>query len=188
MFLAVNNLIFLERMKEIEIESRQLDEFKLRTQAFGNFDEWIKFNVQGTIFLSSRKVFSVLPICFFTTMLSEAPSGEDKCYLINRDKLLFDVILEYLNGGNASEKIRKIENLDLLQAEADFYGIGNETKFQKLVKDERDSRWTIEPTINGKLEDNGLTLVKTGIVIIIIFALCLYYHIFFQRIMGVMRA
>lgn len=106
-------------------------------------DEWIKLNVGGTTFLTTRTTLSKDPKSFLFRLIQDEPDlntdkDEDGAYLIDRDATYFGPVLNYLRHG------RLVINKDLAEEgvleEAEFYNI---TDLIKLVKErirERDAK------------------------------------------------
>uniref|UniRef100_UPI00398E8F5D BTB/POZ domain-containing protein KCTD5a isoform X2 n=1 Tax=Pristiophorus japonicus TaxID=55135 RepID=UPI00398E8F5D len=105
--------------------------------------KWVRLNVGGTRFLSTRQTLSRDPRSFLYR-LCQAPAALDSdkdetgAYLIDRDPTYFGPVLNYLRHG------KLVINKDLAEEgvleEAEFYNI---TSLIKLVKDrirERDSK------------------------------------------------
>ncbi|MCL4128383.1 UNVERIFIED_CONTAM: hypothetical protein GTU68_001310 [Idotea baltica] len=114
---------------------------------------WVKLNVGGTYFLTTRTTLCRDPNSFLCRLIREDPDPElvlqtDKdetgAYLIDRDPTYFGPVLNFLRHG------KLVINKDLAEEgvleEAEFYNI---TELIKLVKDRishRDSR----PSQSGK--------------------------------------
>ena len=152
--------VFTEKEAKIVAEGKLIEEFKWKVKSFGNFSDIVKFNVGGKIFTTSRNVFATLPMCFFTVLLAESPNDNDGCYYVDRDADLFECILDFLSGTDISKRLQDTKDLEKIEEEAKFYGIGE--AMQKIIERERSNRWTIAPTLNGTLSPDGLTLKKTG--------------------------
>lgn len=109
----------------------------------GRRDEWIKLNVGGTTFMTTRTTLSKDPKSFLYRLIQDEPDlntdkDENGAYLIDRDATFFGPILNYLRHG------KLVINKDLAEEgvleEAEFYNI---TDLIKLVKDkirERDAK------------------------------------------------
>lgn len=98
-------------------------------------NEWVKLNVGGTTFLTTRTTLGRDPKSFLFRLIQEEPDlNTDKdgsgAYLIDRDPTYFGPVLNYLRHG------KLVINRDLAEEgvleEAEFYNI---TELIKLVKD-----------------------------------------------------
>ncbi|CEF69157.1 SH3KBP1-binding protein 1 [Strongyloides ratti] len=83
----------------------------------------IRLNVGGTVFVTSRTTLTWLPDTFFTSLLSgriDSVKDKDGSIFIDRDPLLFRIILNYLRTKHV-----EIENVDMsaLKHEALYYNI-----------------------------------------------------------------
>uniref|UniRef100_A0A0K0FVV6 SH3KBP1-binding protein 1 (inferred by orthology to a human protein) n=1 Tax=Strongyloides venezuelensis TaxID=75913 RepID=A0A0K0FVV6_STRVS len=83
----------------------------------------IRLNVGGTVFVTSKTTLTWLPDTFFTSLLSgriDSVKDNDGSIFIDRDPLLFRIILNYLRTKHVD-----IENVDLssLKHEALYYNI-----------------------------------------------------------------
>uniref|UniRef100_A0A0N4ZK58 BTB domain-containing protein n=1 Tax=Parastrongyloides trichosuri TaxID=131310 RepID=A0A0N4ZK58_PARTI len=83
----------------------------------------IRLNVGGTVFVTSRTTLTWLPDTFFTALLSgriDSVRDNDNSIFIDRDPLLFRIILNYLRTKHV-----EIENVDInaLKHEASYYNI-----------------------------------------------------------------
>lgn len=106
-------------------------------------DEWIKLNVGGTTFMTTRTTLSKDAKSFLYRLIQDEPDlntdkDENGAYLIDRDATYFGPVLNYLRHG------KLVINKDLAEEgvleEAEFYNI---TDLIKLVKDkirERDAK------------------------------------------------
>uniref|UniRef100_A0A4W3IND6 3-phosphoinositide dependent protein kinase 1b n=1 Tax=Callorhinchus milii TaxID=7868 RepID=A0A4W3IND6_CALMI len=111
-------------------------------------DKWVRLNVGGTRFLSTRQTLGRDPRSFLYRLCQAQPDldsdkDETGAYLIDRDPTYFGPVLNYLRHG------KLVINKDLAEEgvleEAEFYNI---TSLIKLVKDrirERDSKTTQIP-------------------------------------------
>ncbi|XP_060562163.1 BTB/POZ domain-containing protein KCTD5-like [Ruditapes philippinarum] len=109
----------------------------------GRRSEWIKLNVGGTVFMTTRTTLSKDSNSFLFRLIQDEPDlNTDKdnngAYLIDRDGTYFGPVLNYLRHG------KLVYNKDLAEEgileEAEFYNI---TDLIKLVKEkirERDAK------------------------------------------------
>ncbi|XP_046351943.1 BTB/POZ domain-containing protein KCTD5-like [Haliotis rubra] len=107
--------------------------------------EWVRLNVGGTIFMTTRTTLCRDPKSFLYRLVQEDPDlglntdkDEEGAYLIDRDPTYFGPVLNYLRHG------KLVINKDLAEEgvleEAEFYNI---TDLIKLAKDkirERDAK------------------------------------------------
>ncbi|XP_013402846.1 BTB/POZ domain-containing protein KCTD5 [Lingula anatina] len=106
-------------------------------------NSWIKLNVGGTVFMTTRTTLCRDPKSFLFRLIQDDPDlntdkDDEGAYLIDRDPTYFGPVLNYLRHG------RLVMNKDLAEEgvleEAEFYNI---TELIKLVKDkirERDAK------------------------------------------------
>ncbi|VDI43059.1 Hypothetical predicted protein, partial [Mytilus galloprovincialis] len=109
----------------------------------GRISEWVKLNVGGTTFMSTRTTLCRDPKSFLYRLVQEEPDlntdkDENGAFLIDRDPTYFGPVLNYLRHG------KLVINKDLAEEgvleEAEFYNI---TELIKLVKEklkERDAK------------------------------------------------
>ncbi|XP_053382402.1 BTB/POZ domain-containing protein KCTD5-like [Mercenaria mercenaria] len=109
----------------------------------GRRNEWIKLNVGGTVFMTTRTTLSKDPNSFLFRLIQDEPDlntdkDENGAYLIDRDATYFGPVLNYLRHG------KLVYNKDLAEEgileEAEFYNI---TILIKLIKEkirERDAK------------------------------------------------
>ncbi|XP_046522189.1 BTB/POZ domain-containing protein KCTD5 isoform X1 [Equus quagga] len=114
----------------------------------GSVSKWVRLNVGGTYFLTTRQTLCRDPKSFLYRLCQADPDldsdkDETGAYLIDRDPTYFGPVLNYLRHG------KLVINKDLAEEgvleEAEFYNI---TSLIKLVKDkirERDSRTSQVP-------------------------------------------
>uniref|UniRef100_A0A8D1KLR0 BTB domain-containing protein n=1 Tax=Sus scrofa TaxID=9823 RepID=A0A8D1KLR0_PIG len=114
----------------------------------GNVSKWVRLNVGGTYFLTTRQTLCRDPKSFLYRLCQADPDldsdkDETGAYLIDRDPTYFGPVLNYLRHG------KLVINKDLAEEgvleEAEFYNI---TSLIKLVKDkirERDSKTSQVP-------------------------------------------
>ncbi|KAF6124948.1 potassium channel tetramerization domain containing 5 [Phyllostomus discolor] len=118
------------------------------SQRPGNVSKWVRLNVGGTYFLTTRQTLCRDPKSFLYRLCQADPDldsdkDETGAYLIDRDPTYFGPVLNYLRHG------KLVINKDLAEEgvleEAEFYNI---TSLIKLVKDkirERDSKTSQVP-------------------------------------------
>ncbi|XP_040110503.1 BTB/POZ domain-containing protein KCTD5 isoform X1 [Ovis aries] len=114
----------------------------------GSVSKWVRLNVGGTYFLTTRQTLCRDPKSFLYRLCQADPDldsdkDETGAYLIDRDPTYFGPVLNYLRHG------KLVINKDLAEEgvleEAEFYNI---TSLIKLVKDkirERDSKTSQAP-------------------------------------------
>ncbi|KAM4025705.1 BTB/POZ domain-containing protein KCTD5 isoform 1-T1 [Anomaloglossus baeobatrachus] len=114
----------------------------------GGVSKWVRLNVGGTCFLTTRQTLCRDPKSFLYRLCQADPDldsdkDETGAYLIDRDPTYFGPVLNYLRHG------KLVINKDLAEEgvleEAEFYNI---TSLIKLVKDrirERDSKTSQVP-------------------------------------------
>ncbi|XP_075421654.1 BTB/POZ domain-containing protein KCTD5 isoform X2 [Ascaphus truei] len=114
----------------------------------GSVSKWVRLNVGGTCFLTTRQTLCRDPKSFLYRLCQADPDldsdkDETGAYLIDRDPTYFGPVLNYLRHG------KLVINRDLAEEgvleEAEFYNI---TSLIKLVKDrirERDSKTSQVP-------------------------------------------
>ncbi|XP_019575284.2 BTB/POZ domain-containing protein KCTD5 [Rhinolophus sinicus] len=114
----------------------------------GSVSKWVRLNVGGTYFLTTRQTLCRDPKSFLYRLCQADPDldsdkDETGAYLIDRDPTYFGPVLNYLRHG------KLVINKDLAEEgvleEAEFYNI---TSLIKLVKDkirERDSKTSQVP-------------------------------------------
>ncbi|XP_017895853.1 PREDICTED: BTB/POZ domain-containing protein KCTD5 isoform X2 [Capra hircus] len=114
----------------------------------GSVSKWVRLNVGGTYFLTTRQTLCRDPKSFLYRLCQADPDldsdkDETGAYLIDRDPTYFGPVLNYLRHG------KLVINKDLAEEgvleEAEFYNI---TSLIKLVKDkirERDSKASQAP-------------------------------------------
>ncbi|TKC51451.1 hypothetical protein EI555_019989 [Monodon monoceros] len=114
----------------------------------GSVSKWVRLNVGGTYFLTTRQTLCRDPKSFLYRLCQADPDldsdkDETGAYLIDRDPTYFGPVLNYLRHG------KLVINKDIAEEgvleEAEFYNI---TSLIKLVKDkirERDSRTSQVP-------------------------------------------
>ncbi|XP_044159745.1 BTB/POZ domain-containing protein KCTD5 isoform X2 [Bufo gargarizans] len=119
-----------------------------RGSAPGGVSKWVRLNVGGTCFLTTRQTLCRDPKSFLYRLCQADPDldsdkDETGAYLIDRDPTYFGPVLNYLRHG------KLVINKDLAEEgvleEAEFYNI---TSLIKLVKDrirERDSKTSQVP-------------------------------------------
>ncbi|XP_036593997.1 BTB/POZ domain-containing protein KCTD5 isoform X1 [Trichosurus vulpecula] len=120
----------------------------LGERAAGGGSKWVRLNVGGTYFLTTRQTLCRDPKSFLYRLCQADPDldsdkDETGAYLIDRDPTYFGPVLNYLRHG------KLVINKDLAEEgvleEAEFYNI---TSLIKLVKDrirERDSKTSQVP-------------------------------------------
>ena len=116
---------------------------KLESNSQGRTSEWVKLNVGGTTFMSTRTTLCRDPKSFLFRLVQEeldlnTDKDENGAFLIDRDPTYFGPVLNYLRHG------KLVINKDLAEEgvleEAEFYNI---TELIKLVKErvkERDAK------------------------------------------------
>ncbi|XP_066539592.1 BTB/POZ domain-containing protein KCTD5 isoform X2 [Hoplias malabaricus] len=119
----------------------------LRSAAEGS-SRWVRLNVGGTLFLTTKQTLSREPKSFLYRLCQTDPEldsdkDETGAYLIDRDPVYFGSVLNYLRHG----KLVLNKNLTEEGAleEAEFYNI---TSLIKLIKErirERDAKTTHTP-------------------------------------------
>uniref|UniRef100_A0A0A9XEX2 BTB/POZ domain-containing protein KCTD5 n=1 Tax=Lygus hesperus TaxID=30085 RepID=A0A0A9XEX2_LYGHE len=125
-----------------ETDSCKIDEHPCNISQSGS-KQWVKLNVGGTCFLTTKTTLSRDPNSFLYRLCKEdsdliSDRDEKGAYLIDRDPTYFSPILNYLRHG------KLIINKDLQEEgvleEAEFYNI---TELIRLVKErinQRDTR------------------------------------------------
>ncbi|XP_076032568.1 BTB/POZ domain-containing protein KCTD5-like [Oratosquilla oratoria] len=105
--------------------------------------EWVKLNVGGTYFLTTRTTLCRDPNSFLCRLVQEDPElntdkDEAGAYLIDRDPTYFGPVLNYLRHG------KLVINKDLAEEgvleEAEFYNVTELIRLVKERKNQRDSR------------------------------------------------
>ncbi|PVD37970.1 hypothetical protein C0Q70_00572 [Pomacea canaliculata] len=138
--MAKRNGVCENDSENMEVNSATCDEMTSERKAK---NEWVKLNVGGTTFLTTRTTLGRDPKSFLFRLIQEGPDlNTDRdgggAYLIDRDPTYFGPVLNYLRHG------KLVINKDLAEEgileEAEFYNI---TELIKLVKDrikERDAK------------------------------------------------
>ncbi|BFZ17804.1 hypothetical protein BsWGS_20843 [Bradybaena similaris] len=105
--------------------------------------EWVKLNVGGTIFLTTRTTLGRDPQSFLFRLVQEAPDlntdkDADGAFLIDRDPSYFGPVLNFLRHG------KLVMNKDLAEEgvleEAEFYNITDLIRVVKERIGERDAK------------------------------------------------
>ncbi|XP_033096284.1 BTB/POZ domain-containing protein KCTD5-like [Anneissia japonica] len=128
--MASNGEVYLpnEAQNDVKMEGNDV------VNGFQNTSKWVKLNVGGTYFLTTRTTLCRDPRSFLARLCQEDPDlksdkDESGAYLIDRDPTYFGPILNYLRHG------KLVINKDLADEgvleEAEFYNV---TSLIKLLK------------------------------------------------------
>ncbi|XP_078513898.1 BTB/POZ domain-containing protein KCTD17 [Lissotriton helveticus] len=113
----------------------------------GGGSQWVRLNVGGTIFLSTRQTLAREPQSFLWRLCQEtdlqSETDESGAYLIDRDPTYFGPILNFLRHG------KLVLDKDLAEEgvleEAEFYNISSLIRLVRDRIEERDSDLTQAP-------------------------------------------
>ncbi|XP_069460557.1 BTB/POZ domain-containing protein KCTD17 [Ambystoma mexicanum] len=113
----------------------------------GVISQWVRLNVGGTVFLSTRQTLGREPQSFLWRLCQEtglqSETDESGAYLIDRDPTYFGPILNFLRHG------KLVLNKDLAEEgvleEAEFYNITSLIRLIRERMEERDSEITQAP-------------------------------------------
>ncbi|KAH7701451.1 BTB/POZ domain-containing protein KCTD5-like protein [Aphelenchoides avenae] len=116
-------------------------------------DRWIRLNVGGKIFTTTKQTLCKEPESFFARLFATdlQPSDKDEsgAYLIDRDPDCFPAILSYLRSGLVNISDRSV--IPALKKEADFYGLSVLMELLEAVSKKSISVETVSVVIDDDL-------------------------------------